>query len=186
MAHSAGRPEAWRPRQRPQVLLAPDPDGPWLRHGQPQDAEALCAIHVRAILEACRLDYPPEQLAAWVAPYRPAWHRQALADPGLWWWVGGHGEAPGGFACWDPNGWVTLLYVDPTQARRGLGRALLGAVEAEAKLLGLPGLRLKATVTAAPFYRGLGYQDGGRTEDGVGKACHRMRKDWGGDPKALS
>lgn len=186
MAHMVGTGSTWPSRRRPELGPLGGPAGLRLRHAEPQDAAALCAIHVRAILEACRGDYPPEQLAAWVAPYRPEWHQRALEDPGLWWWLAMIGEGPAGFACWDPNGWVTLLYVAPELAGRGVGRALLGAVEAEARALGLPGLRLKATVTAAPFYRSLGYLDGGRTLDGVGKACHRMQKHWGPQASALS
>jgi GNAT superfamily N-acetyltransferase len=49
------------------------------------------------------------------------------------------------------------VFVHPAQQRRGLGRRLLGGVEAGARAAGHSVVRLGATRTALPFYRRLGY-----------------------------
>lgn len=153
--------------------LAP---GAEVRLARLEDAAALCAAHVRSIEAFCAKDYPAEQVASWVAPKTPAFFARLLQDPGLRLWAGCWQGQVLGVACLDRNGWIMLLYVAPEAVGKGLGAGLLHAMEHEAWRLGLPELRLKATVTAASFYRQAGYTDLGRGVDGVGKACHRMRK----------
>lgn len=153
-------------------------EGAWVRPARLEDAAALCSAHVRSIQSFCAQDYPPEQIAQWVAPKTPAFFEHLLRDPGLRLWAGLKGEEVLGVACLDRNGWVMLLYVAPEAVGLGLGHALLHSMEQEALSHGLRELRLKATVTAASFYRQAGYEDLGLGVDGVGKACHRMRKRW--------
>lgn len=55
------------------------------------------------------------------------------------------------------EGAIEAIYVDPDFARRGVGRALCGALEARARALGLPGLVLDASLNSAPFYAAMGF-----------------------------
>lgn len=78
--------------------------------------------------------------------YAPARIRQQLDDPRHAWWVAVDATAPAGFAhaCLDAGDCkLDKLYVDPARQRRGLGAALLGAVEAWAREQRAARLRLQ-------------------------------------------
>ncbi len=55
------------------------------------------------------------------------------------------------------NGHVHLCYVLPDRQRTGVGRAVLGALEAQASSWGLEEIRLTSTTTARAFYERQGY-----------------------------
>ena len=61
---------------------------------------------------------------------------------------------------YDPGGWgnVSLVYVQPAHRAAGVGRALILAMEQEARELGLSKLLSKPTVKAAPLYRRCWYE----------------------------
>jgi GNAT superfamily N-acetyltransferase len=56
------------------------------------------------------------------------------------------------------TGLVRSVYVGPDFARRGLGRRLMQAVEARLAAIGVTTAELMATLTGAPLYAALGYQ----------------------------
>ena len=80
--------------------------------------------------------------------------------------------AAGGWTDFSPHGrpgrrgegHVRHVAVDPDQARRGLGRALMRRVLSSAEAAGVTLLRCKSTLTAVPFYRDLGFVPTGRIE----------------------
>ena len=79
-----------------------------------------------------------------------------------------------GFATVDPAGAVvelTALFVDPGFMRRGVGRALMGAVVAEAQRGGHGRIEATTNTHASEFYEQVGFVAGGRVEtrfdDGV-------------------
>jgi GNAT superfamily N-acetyltransferase len=55
------------------------------------------------------------------------------------------------------SGEVRLCYVRPRQQRAGIGRALLAALEARARAVGLAQLQLHSTAVARAFYESQGY-----------------------------
>ncbi|HEV7432557.1 MAG TPA: GNAT family N-acetyltransferase, partial [Steroidobacteraceae bacterium] len=55
---------------------------------------------------------------------------------------------------------IRAFFVDPAQARQGLGRAILERSEAEARQAGFSSLTLMATLPGVPFYERLGYVPG--------------------------
>lgn len=59
---------------------------------------------------------------------------------------------------------IRAIYVHPSFARRGLGRAILHFVEAEAVRAGFHMLEMGATVTGAPLYAREGYREVERME----------------------
>jgi len=75
---------------------------------------------------------------------------------------------------------VRSMFVAPEHARRGVGRAIMQAVEADAVADGIFLLRLTAMLSAERFYRALGY--GGETRghmrmpDGARLGCVRLEK----------
>lgn len=77
----------------------------------------------------------------------------------------GHARACGGLApladADGPYGELKRIYVAPEARRRGAAKAVIGALEAEARALGLPLLRLEtgeASPEAIALYAALGYR----------------------------
>ena len=56
-----------------------------------------------------------------------------------------------------PEGLIEAVYVDPDAARRGIGAALVAALEREARARGARTLALDASLNSVPFYRALGF-----------------------------
>ena len=109
-----------------------------------------------------------------------AWHRlAALADGSV-------------IACGrlhrDPaapdTGVLRYMAVDPAWRGRGVGSALLAALEAAARQAGLSRLRLAAREAAVPFYRRHGYRPLGPGHTLFGEVRHvRMQKSLTGGPE---
>lgn len=59
---------------------------------------------------------------------------------------------------------IRAFFVDPAQARRGLGRALLQCCEAAARAAGFMSLELMATLPGVPLYETCGFHATGRYE----------------------
>lgn len=75
---------------------------------------------------------------------------------------------------------LRACYVLPDAARRGVGTALVEAIEGMARERGLTHLRLQASLTAEPFYTALGYVAERRRKlrlaPGIAMAAVSMRK----------
>jgi putative acetyltransferase len=82
-----------------------------------------------------------------------------------------------GTAAWHVNGddgqvaRISSVFVHPMFARRGLGRRLLGEVEARACQSGFAQLGTSATANAVPFFERLGYQVASRGVKMLGPGC---------------
>ena len=78
------------------------------------------------------------------------------------------------------EGVIEGVYVDPDFMRRGVGRALVAALEDEAQRLGIARLMLDASLNAVPFYSALGYRVEGDLRHALGGghaiACKLMSK----------
>ena len=75
---------------------------------------------------------------------------------------------------------VRAMFVDPAHARRGLGRQILEAAEADALRAGFTRLELMATLPGVPLYTASGYEPVEdvtvELPDGVRLGCVRMRR----------
>lgn len=86
----------------------------------------------------------------------------ALRQDGVIRAVGGWtAQAPGTDQVISGHGHIRHVAVDPDAGRRGLGRALLGAIEADAARAGITELEAFSNLPAVPFYRSLGYNEVG-------------------------
>jgi N-acetylglutamate synthase-like GNAT family acetyltransferase len=72
---------------------------------------------------------------------------------------------------------MTLLYVSPEFRFHGVSKALLAALEADARKLGLPSCALVSTDTAKPFFLAAGYVGYDEAEDDFGMDSSSMTKD---------
>jgi GNAT superfamily N-acetyltransferase len=75
---------------------------------------------------------------------------------------------------------IRAMFVDPLYARRGLGRQILEAAEADAASAGFRTFELMATLPGVPLYRACGYEEIERTvielPDGARLECLRMQR----------
>lgn len=149
-----------------------------VRRAMSADAVRIRNVHVASIRGLCARDYTPAQIRAWSSNKRPGNARRSMAE-GEAMFLALVGVRTAGFAGFKDRE-VRAVYVHPQFARRGVGTALLAALERTARRRGVRCLRLSSSVTAAPFYRAMGYatvRKGTFTlRDGTRIACVHMRK----------
>ncbi len=149
------------------------------------DAAPLWSIRTRAIRELCAGHYAPNVVDAWAATPMPSRFGEVLVlqravvigERGL----DAPAERPVAFGFLDrDDAEVAAVYVSPDLAGRGLGRALLERLEADAIAFGLARLRLASSLNAVRFYRAAGYvgdrADSFRHPGGFTLPCVRMEK----------
>ncbi len=125
-----------------------------IRLATPEDAAPACETLRRSIFECCTEDHRNDQaiLAAWLGNKTPetveAWFRNpvnfclvALTD----------GQVCG-VAIMTRQGKIVLFYVAPEMRFTGTGKALLQALEAQARTWKLRTLQVASTLSAKAFY----------------------------------
>ncbi|HEU4580956.1 MAG TPA: GNAT family N-acetyltransferase [Polyangiaceae bacterium] len=141
------------------------------RRVTPDDAEAIVALLVASITTLCVHDHlnDPETLARWLRNKTVADLQRWLADPEDFMFMAELGSVASGVALLHSSGAIWLCYVLPGLQRRGVGRALIQRLEAEAKARGITELRLTSTGSARSFYESMGFVATGapRTAFGV-------------------
>ncbi|WP_339105611.1 GNAT family N-acetyltransferase [Haloterrigena salinisoli] len=158
-----------------------------LREATAADAESIADVHEASIRVLGSDGYDDEQVRAWLANVHP--DRYPLEENGFRAVVADHeGDGVVGFGLLDcepagrddpSTGEIAAVYVHPDHARRGVGRAILEALESAARETGLETLVLTASRNAVGFYERQGYE-GVETvalemRDDVALACLRMR-----------
>jgi GNAT superfamily N-acetyltransferase len=127
-----------------------------LRPAIHDDRAGICAVHVRAIRETCGRAYSPEQVSAWSGLLSPDSYTAVLKERFLL--VATDEGVIVAFGQLDrATGEVDAVYVRPDRQREGIGRRVLGALEAEARKSGIRTLELSATLNALSFYEAAGY-----------------------------
>ncbi|HWM65566.1 MAG TPA: GNAT family N-acetyltransferase [Steroidobacteraceae bacterium] len=126
-----------------------------IRRARRADADAIVTVLRRSIIELCVDDHhnDPGVLGGWL-------QNKTASNVCVWIDVPGNfmliaeGGARGvcGVASLSATGLILLCYVLPEVQFGGVGRALLEAVEAEARLRGLRELSLESTLSARAFY----------------------------------
>src|SRR4051794_28864476 len=115
-----------------------------LRLATAADARAICEMHIASIRAYCAAVYTPKQINSWADPKRPE-HYVAALSAGEAMFVVESDHHILGFAAIAGRE-IKAVYVAAGHARRGIGRALLQAVEEHAALSGLAELRLESTL----------------------------------------
>ncbi len=130
-----------------------------------QDAETAVSVIQRSIEDLCAADHhgDPESLAQWLANKTPANFLAWMARSGQYTIVAELDGRLCGVGMLGPGGEIRLCYVHPHYTRRGVGRALVYAIESHAREVGLGRLRLDATNSAARFYEAMGFERTGDT-----------------------
>lgn len=155
----------------------PQESGLTIRAARPEDAEAICRVHVTSIRVLCARDYTPAQIEAWAGPKCAADYVRGLEAGEAIYVAETHGEIVG-FGCRNGDE-LRALYIAPATTGRGVGTELLKRIEADALTAGIRSLWLHSTLTAAAFYQARGYIRGepvARLMRGVPIPCIPMRK----------
>jgi len=140
----------------------------FVREATPGDRACLRECHVAAVREFGPRAYDDRQVAAWADEVDPAEDYPVDAD--------GHylvvaerptgdeseGEVVGYGHLAPTESEVRAVYVHPDAAGRGVGTAILDALEARARDLRLDALALSASLNAVGFYERAGYERVGR------------------------
>jgi GNAT superfamily N-acetyltransferase len=151
-----------------------------VRDAVPDDAPALWAIHVRAIRHLAAPHYPQDVLAAWTARSSPASFAEPIVANRVVVALDETSQPCGYGELAIDEGVIRAVYVDPDYARRGVGRAVVRALEQRAGAAEIATLSLDATRNAVPFYRALGYRSAGTVHHplppGLVLECEVMEK----------
>lgn len=149
-----------------------------LRRAAPADRAPIWAVRTRAIRHGAASHYDADAIAAWTGRLTPAKCGERLLTRAMFVAEDDDGRIAG-YAQLDPaDGVVEAVYVDPDFARQGIGRALLAALEDEARRLGIDRLVLESSLNAVPFYAAQGYGKDADLASGDGRAiaCTLMSK----------
>lgn len=140
-----------------------------VRAATESDVDAIFRVHSESIRVLCRERYGEREIAAWIAFRPPEAYRQAFASRELF--VAEREREIVGFGQLDPRrGEIEACYVAPRAVGSGIGSALLGRMEDEARRRGHSIVRLNATLNGEPFYARMGYRR-------LGPATHRIAED---------
>jgi GNAT superfamily N-acetyltransferase len=150
-----------------------------VRGAEPRDAEAAAAVLRRSITELCTLDHhgDADTLAKWLANKTPRDFLSWLAAEDNFCVVAEGNKQVMGVGLLHRGGEVRLCYLAPGAQGRGLGKAIVRALEEKAGEWGLRRLHLESTVSARPFYERVGYRSAGAAKPGFGIShCHPYEK----------
>lgn len=157
-----------------------------IRKAVPDDAVAACELLRRSIEQVCEPDHRgrPDVLDTWLANKKPETVAAWFASPANHAIVAVRGGQLLGLALLTQAGKVALCYVEPGALRSGVGRALLTAVEAQARAWNIRKLALHSPESCATFYERHGYANAGLEKTCFGLDCSLMWKELGADRQA--
>jgi putative acetyltransferase len=128
-----------------------------IRPWREADTEELGEMFRRSVREVASRDYRPAQIEAWVkAPGETAKWSERMRSRVTF--VAEEGGRLIGFIQYEPPDHIDMTYVHPQAQRRGVARALLAALEAEAKRRGVTVLNVEASITSRPFFEASGFE----------------------------
>lgn len=118
------------------------------------EREVIATIFTRAVHEiACR-DYDAAQLKAWAPGNIAGFVARHSAYDAI---VAECDGTVAGFSDLNADGYIDMLYVSPDFQRRGVARALLVHIEAQARQTSITRLHVRASLTARPVFERHGF-----------------------------
>ena len=142
-----------------------------IREAHTEDAEQACAVLRHSIQDLCYADHSGDaaRLASWLANKTPENVAAWISNPQNVVVVATEGETILGVAAMTKAGEITLNYVSPDARFRGVSKALMEHLEAQARQLGLDQCTLNSTETARQFYLSLEYREQTASAIGSGR-----------------
>ncbi len=137
-----------------------------IRRARVEDAAGICAAHLASIRGVCARDYTPEQIEAWCEGKTPGLYLPRMRES--IWYVAEDESGIGGFGDVDAGGpgrmaEIRGLYLAPAFVGRGVGAELVRRMLDDARAAGAVRVFVKATLTAEPFYKRMGFVEMERT-----------------------
>lgn len=144
-----------------------------IRIAAPEDAPAACAVLRRSIEECCALDHQNKRhiLDAWLGNKTAQNVALWFSSPSNYALVAHSDGELVGVALLTQAGKLSLCYVLPEVLHRGVGKALLADIEAQARRWDISVLRLNSTASARQFYERNGYINAGKEQSCFGVEC---------------
>jgi GNAT superfamily N-acetyltransferase len=145
-----------------------------------RDAPDAVVVLRRSITELCVADHKNDEasLQAWLRNKTTEHFERWLADPDSHIIVAEQGGEIRGVGAVHKSGEIRLCYVLPGHQAAGIGRAMLSALEARARVWQLKRLQLQSTSGARAFYERGGYSATGPATCGVGiTACYPYQRE---------
>lgn len=149
-----------------------------IRKAVPGDAPAACALLRRSIEVGCKADHQdrPAVLEAWLG-------NKTAANVATWFSIPSNhalvaareGELLG-LCLLTQAGKLALCYVSPEALRSGVGRALIGAAEEQARAWNIKKLHLHSPGSASAFFERQGYVNAGKDKSCWGLECDLLWK----------
>lgn len=139
------------------------------------DIDKICKLFYDTVHTVNALDYTTAELDAWAdgAPDKARWNKEFTERKAL---VAEIDGKLAGFADMDTTGYLDRLYVAADCVRKGVGRALLTALEAQNPAAVYT---TYASITAVPFFLNAGYavvRENYVTRNGVTLKNYLMQK----------
>lgn len=153
-----------------------------VRVANTDDADAAVDVLRRSIVELCHADHRDDQptIDAWLDNKTVERFSRWVESPERHTVVAEREGTVCGVGMLGTDGVLYLCYVRPGFEGKGVGKALVAALEDEARRQGLSAIRLDSTTTAEPFYESLGYVRQGESTRGYGiTACNPYLKELG-------
>ena len=147
------------------------------------DACAACEVLRRSIAESCVLDHhsDPLILDAWLGNKTPQMVAGWFASPTNFSLLAVEAGEIVGVALLTRGGKIALFYLLPEAQRRGIGKALLARIEAQALEWDIKALQLHSTAGAQAFYAAQGYTREGKVNSLYGVEAIFFWKQLGAD-----
>lgn len=155
-----------------------------IRLARPEDAGAACLVLRRSIAECCVADHrsEPAILDSWLGNKTPDNVGSWIASPSNHTIVALRDGEVVGVSLLTQAGKLSLCYLLPEALHQGIGKAMLQAVEMQARAWGISVLRLHSTATARDFYLRQGYISAGKEKSCYGVECDFLWKKLNADP----
>lgn len=135
-----------------------------IRPYRPDDCPELAELFYDTVHTVNRADYSNEQLNAWASGHVDinAWNRSFLSHKTVIAEIGsvivGFGDIDISVECSIcAKGYIDRLYVHRDYQRRGIGRAIISALEKYATENAVREITTYASLTAKPFFEAMGY-----------------------------
>ncbi|MEI6193537.1 MAG: GNAT family N-acetyltransferase [Verrucomicrobiota bacterium] len=127
------------------------------RQYEPADLPQVIEVYSTSIRCLAAAYYTADQLAAW-APAIPDVARWQQRLDLLHTFVAEEKGVLAGFASYEKNGHLDLLFTHPEFVRRGVATQLYLKVESALRAAGVPGMFTEASLAARPFFERHGFR----------------------------
>jgi putative acetyltransferase len=144
-----------------------------VRQAVQEDSAAIGCVYIAAIRELAKTHYTAEQIESWAESRRPE-YTLMMIDAGQIYVAEYEGQVAGYGIIELETEQVQAVYVRPDHARKGIGTAVLQALEQAAALAGIVTVRLTASLNAVGFYQKAGYLEVARTTHTLGDGATKL------------